>query len=160
MEFFHAPNHRNMTFSPFSRARIIVSSMSEKSYCRSMGSRRSHCAGTRTVFMPMAFMRGITAAMSSRHVAAELLSSPARMSMGLPSISICALVPRLTRLTWAFMANGKTARRAASRKVRLIACVWFRVNNKSDIIIPHTAAVCLLAARRDVGDGVILFVSR
>ena len=43
--------------------------------------------------MPMAFMRGNTSLMSAIDVAAELLNSAPKISMGWLSISICARCP-------------------------------------------------------------------
>ena len=90
---------------PLSRAHNTVSSISLKSNFPSSGSIKSHCAGTRRVLSPIAFIRGITSSISSTEVAAELLNSPPSINIGLPLTSNIALVLLRRSLTCDITCN-------------------------------------------------------
>ena len=83
MEFFQAPNHRKTIFKSCLRAVVMTLSTSAKSYLPSLGSTNSQYAGTKTELTPLFFICFNAFLMSAGLVAAELLNSPARRSIGL-----------------------------------------------------------------------------
>src|SRR5574344_1528022 len=82
MEFFQAPNHRKTIFKSCLRAVVMTLSTSAKSYLPSLGSTNSQYAGTKTELTPLFFICFNAFLMSAGLVAAELLNSPARRSIG------------------------------------------------------------------------------
>ena len=82
MLFFHAPNHRNTSFSSCARASRNSASTDVQSNLPSAGSMSSQYTGARTVLSCMAFRRGQCACMYSALEALEFPSSPPRMRNG------------------------------------------------------------------------------
>src|SRR5574344_2034861 len=83
MEFFQAPSCRQTIFKSCLRAVVMTLSTSTKSYLPSLGSTNSQYAGTKTELTPLFFICFNAFLMSAGRVAAELLNSPARRSIGL-----------------------------------------------------------------------------